>query len=194
MASKEQAILEALEISKEEMIEKIVDRAVTRLFTSTSVDEDGDAYDCSSAFKTTLDKYIKDRIQAEIEKIGEIHVAPKLHELIEGVTFQETNKWGEPKKEPLTLKEYLIGAAERYMTEEVDFKGKTREQDSYNWSRYGTRISYMINEYLGFHIEKMMKESLETANKALVGGLEKACKIQLEDLSKKIKVAVSTGR
>jgi len=75
--------------------------------------------------------------------------------------------------------------------EPVSYDGKSKSPDNYGWSPRSTRIVYLINSHLQYSIETAMKNALATANKSIVGGLEAAVKIALQDAQAKIKVTAS---
>lgn len=133
------------------------------------------------------EEYLK-QIKDGVDKAARESIAPRVQELLDKTTFQETNRWGESAKPVLTMKEFLVQTAERWMTEQVNYQGKTQAQESYNWSKNGTRISYMIHEHLQYHITNSVKAALSDINSKISTGLSDAVKIQIEECLKKLSV------
>jgi hypothetical protein len=185
--------LEALGISKEELTNKLLDRLVEDFTTEPAWDhEDGAEYRKRSTMSEQITKQIKAHIDAEVQRLGDQHVLPRVTEIIEGLVIQTTNSYGEKRGEPVTFIEYLISAADAYMREDVDYNGKPRARDSYNWSKHSTRITYMVDKHLQYSIEIAMKKALADANSAIVGGLEAAVKHALKVSTEKLSVTVKT--
>lgn len=184
--------LAALGISREDLINRIVDKAAEDLFTEVNIDEDGDEWRAKSAVAKQLDALIKQRIDERVTALADAHVLPNVTAYIETLTLQETNRWGEKTGQKLTFIEYLAERADAYMREDVNFQGKTKDQDSYNWRKNTTRIAYMVHEHLQYSIESAMKQALATANSSIVGGLEAAVKTSLGNVLEKLKVEVKT--
>ena len=189
------AELEKLGITKDQIIDRIIDRAADRLLVThcTGADEDGRAcaWDDNSPLAIELKKVFKARVDTALADVVDRHILPNVARYIENVTLQATNKWGEKKGESLTFLEYLTQRAEAYLIEEVDFQGKSRDQDSYNWKGTQTRITHMVHKHLHFSIEQAMETALKTANSAIVGGIEQAVKIKLAEVSEKLKMSVN---
>ena len=69
--------------------------------------------------------------------------------------------------EALTFAEYLVHRAERYIAEEVDYQGKPKSVDSYQWRAHSTRIVHMIHEHLNFRISSAIEGAMKDANKSI---------------------------
>jgi hypothetical protein len=168
--------LEALGLDEEHLLDLVVDRISDSLL---------------SEFNGRLNTAISSRINKAVEKIADEHILPKVNQMVEEVTLQATNKWGEAKGEPLTFVEYLVERAENYIREEVNYEGKTKEEvNTYGWKGSQTRIAYMIHKYLQYSIERAMKEALRDIDSALVEGIEETVKIKLAEIQKAIKISV----
>ena len=181
-----------LGFTKAELQDRIVNKAVETLLTGVGWDEDGDEGKVDSALKKKLDKEVRERIDAAVENLAAKHILPGVTKYIENLCLEETNKWGEKKGTKLTFIEYLVARADFWMREEVNFQGKTREQDSYSWQASGTRIARMVHEHLHYSIESAMKKALENANSSIKGGLEAAVKVALENAQNALKINVTT--
>lgn len=171
--------LESLGLTKKEIIDLVVERLVESV-----VDEEGDI---SSQIQTEYKKRIKD----SVFKIADEQVSPKVEELLAATTFQETNRWGESSNAKMTMKEYLIKSAEEWMTEKVNYAGKSKGEDSYSWIPHGTRISHMIHEHLQYHIESSVKSALKDINSKIAVGIQECVKIQIKETLDKLTVTAS---
>jgi hypothetical protein len=185
--------LEAIGMTKQELQTRVVDRICGRILESTGCDEDG--YEGESAFAKKMAKAVQERIDAAVEKIADTHVLPSIAAHIEALTLQETNKWGEKSGKPITFVEYLIQRAGEYMTEEVNFEGKTKtENRGYSWVKSQTRVAHMIHQHLHYNIESAMKDALLNVNGKIVQGLAETCRIKLKEIMDGLKVEVHPKR
>lgn len=184
--------IEDLGLSQERLRELIVNQAVDDLLSSKTWDEDGNEHDTSSHLARQIDSMVKERIDEKIAELGDKYVLPKVGEAIESIVLQETTQWGEKKGEPVSFIEYLLKRADHYMQEPVNHNGKTKKEDSYSWrsNTTTTRIAYMIDKHLQYSISTAMEKAMKSANESIVGGLEKAIKIQLSQIHQKLKVNV----
>lgn len=186
--------LELLGFTKEELQERVIETMCDRLLAGTAIDEDGTPYTEDSEFKRKLDKAIHTHIDGAIAKLAETHVLPQIVNMVETITLQQTNRWGEKRGEALSFVEYLTKRADLYLREETDYEGYTKEErrDSYGWKAAGTRVSCLINKHLQYAIQVAMAEALKNANHAIVGGLEQAVKIKLGEVAAALKVEIKT--
>ncbi|MFN4017662.1 MAG: hypothetical protein ACK4JB_20145 [Reyranella sp.] len=179
--------LEALGLKAEDIADRVVDRIAEQMLTKIDYDEDERPHHNPSPFRAALQQRIKDRIDRSIDEIAAKHVLPNITEYLEGLCLQETNRWGEKTGKPLTFIEYLAQRADAYMKEEVNYSGKTKEEDSYSWRKNTTRVSYLIHQHLQFSIEKAMKAALRNANNSIIGGIQKAVEVSLSSLKIEMK-------
>jgi hypothetical protein len=189
--------LETLGFTKDELSERVVERICEQLLTTTYYDEDDeDGEPCTreSQVSRSLKELVKTRLDAKVAEIAEKHVLPKIDAMVEDLSLQETNKWGEKKGSPVTFIEYLVERAERYLTEEVNYDGKSRkEADSYSFRAYGTRVSQLVHKQLDFEIKIAMEQAVKTVNHNLKEGLAKTVQIKLEEIAKALKVEIKTA-
>lgn len=184
-------LLEEIGLTKEEIQERVVDRLVERLMTDYSSGDDGRAWSRSSEFAVALEDAVKNRVDIAVNELADKHVLPNVTDYIEKLTLRETNKWGEPKGEPVTFVEYLTQRAERYMTEEVNYEGKSKEENVYeSWSKSQTRIAHLIHKHLHYSIETMVKNALASANNAIASGIAETVKIKLKEVTDKLRLTV----
>jgi hypothetical protein len=185
--------LEALGITKEELQARVIERAVQRIFETTSLDEDGDEFVESSAFAGRLEKAVKAAIDNKVADLAEKHVLPLTASVIENLTLQQTNRWGEKTGAPVTFIEYLIQRAEHYLREDVNYEGKSKDEaGSYSWNKSQTRLTYLVNQHLHYSIDTAMKQAIANANAVIVGGIQETVKIKLGEIAQQLKVEVKT--
>jgi len=186
--------LESLGIAKEEIIERVVSRAVEQLLAENAYDEDGDEHAMPSKFATLMKKRIMERVDRAIDEIAGRNVLPNVTAYVENLVLQETNKWGEKQGKTLTFTEYLVARAEAYITEHVNYEGKNQaENGSYSWSKHTTRIAYLVNKHLNYTISSSVESALKAANSKIAGGIEGAVKIALEQALSKLRVKTETS-
>jgi hypothetical protein len=182
--------LEALGFTKDDLQERVIERLCEQILAGKQYDEDGNEEYDDSQFKKKLEERLRSHITETVNAIAEKHVLPNVTSYIENLVLQTTNKWGEKQGTPVTFIEYLVQRAEAYIQEDVNHEGKSKDQESYSWSKRSTRITYLINAHLQYSIQTAMQQALQTANSAIAGGIEKAVKIKLEEVVNSLKVGV----
>lgn len=184
--------LHELGFTKEELQQRVVDQLVQQLTETATLDEDGEPDFEDSAMYRRLNQAVKSHIDLRVSEIAEKHVLPRISEIIENLCLQETNRWGEKTGKKLTFIEYLVERAERYIQEEVNHSGKTKEQEGYGWNKQSTRIVYLIHEHLQYSIRRAMEEALGLATSSVKKGLEEAVKIAIDNIKVTVKTDVKT--
>ena len=162
----------------------VLNRLVERMCETYSSGDD----EFKDQFESQVQKVVKDTINSRIDAAMQTHIVPRVTEMVDGICLTETNRWGEAKGNPVTFVEYLTGRVDAYIREEVNYKGKAQNEDSYNWSKSTTRIAYMINEHLQYHISQAMTKALGDATSSIRKGLEGAVKVALDQ----VKIIVNT--
>jgi hypothetical protein len=186
--------LETLGISSDALTDKLVEKLAERLLETSGYDEESGDWRGSGAMAKRVNELVKAKVDAAVNDIAEKHIQPLVSGLVENVVFQETNTWGEPKKPPMSFKEYLAFKAENWLREQVNYQGKSKgEGDSYNWSAKNTRIGHMVHEHLDHHIKSALTKAFESLNAQVAGGLEQAVKMQLAGVLSALKVDVKTS-
>ena len=138
---------------------------------------------------------MKDKIEELVASMVAAHVGPRIEQAVESLVLQETNKWGEANKPPMTCREFLLARAENYLTEKVSYEGKSKEESQvYSWSPSQTRITHMIDRHLHYNSEAALKGALATFNKELSGGLTETVRMKFEELAGNMKISVGLGR
>lgn len=189
----EKATLELIGMTKDELRDRVVGTIVHEMLHKRCTDEDG-GYEGQSDFRKVLDKQIKQSIDDTVSAIAEAHVMPVVADRIENVVLQRTTEWGEKKGEPQTFIEYLLHRADSYMTEPVASDGKPKKKGDSYWKAAGTRIEYLIDSHLHSTIAHAMKEALKNANSSIVGGIEAAVKVKLQEIAEGMKCEVKMPR
>ena len=182
--------VEQLGLTEDELRDRVVAKLVENLMSQKYSDEDGNDADGDSPFARNIRDLVLRAANVKVEALFEANVTPKVNELISGLVIQKTNSYGEPKGEPTTFVEYLIKRVEEYITETVNYSGKSRSQDSYNWAGSQTRIAWMIDQHLQYSIKTALDRSLADLNSAMAKGLAETVKLQLAEALKRLKVDV----
>lgn len=194
-ASANQIDLAALGLDAQKLTDLIIDRVVERLFRDRpAFDSDGDEYDVPNDFVKRIEAAVEKAINAKVEQIADRFVIPKVGELIENWKLQATSSWGEPKGEAISFTEYLVQRAERWVTEPVNYEGKNKAEgrDSYNWHGSQSRLAWMIDKHLQYHISSAMQRALATVTESLGKSISDTVRLQLDEAAQKLKVTVAT--
>lgn len=183
--------IEALGFTKEELQERLIEHIADRVMRSRGYDEDGDEVTLPSDLERRLKDAVTARIDSAVAKIAETHILPNAEHYIENITFQATNKWGEKQAASMTYREYLAKKAEEYLTEQVNYDGKSKAEDSYNFRGVQSRISHMVHRHLHYEIEKIMKAVVADENSKIAGGIQEAVKLKLGEILAGLKVNIA---
>lgn len=189
--------MESIGLTKEELQERVIEALVGNILRGNAYDPDTeDEVLVDSDFKRRIDEKIKAAVETKINAMFEAHVLPNVAQYIDNLTLQERTKWGEKKGQPMSFVEYLVSRAEHYITEEVNYEGKSREDGGYSWSKHSTRITHLIHEHLKYEIQTAMNTALKEANKTFATGLQRAVNIALNEAIANTKVVadVKQGR
>jgi hypothetical protein len=174
-----------LGITPEDLREQIIERAAQKVLESY---ED----DYSERIIALLQKTVRNDIDSAVTKLIGDTIEPKVIELVENMTFQKTNGYGEPKAPPETWREYLERRATEWLGEAVNYEGKTQSQNQFgSWSKHSTRVTFIVEKHLQYEISRQLTEAVKVANERIVGGLQEAVKIALADIGAKLKVQVA---
>lgn len=183
--------LEALGLTNDEIANRIVDRYVEQLRTEHVFDEDGERFPAATTFDKEVRKRLTAAIDAKVAEIAETHVLPKVSGLFENLVLQTTNKWGERTGAPVTFVEYITQRAETWMTEKVDYQGRSEDEAGrYSWTGTQTRVAHMIHQHLHHTIERGMKDALSQLNSIVSGGIAETVKLKLGEVLAQLKLDV----
>jgi hypothetical protein len=157
--------------------------------------------DCESAIESDFSKGIKravlSKVEAKISEIAERDILPKVGDFIENLVLQETNSWGEKKREPISFIEYLVRRAENYIREEVNYEGVSEahaKAKGNSWYQSGkqTRLAYMVDRHIKHNIRVAMTDAVQNLNDTIVPALADTCRMKLAELSTILKVSCET--
>lgn len=186
-----EATLALIGMTREEFREVIIDRAVSNIDRYFGNEDWAD----TGGHKHSITAHIRGTVQKCVDAYMVKNIDPIVKEKIETIVFEATNRWGEriegaPKK---TFREFLIDRAEKFLREEVDYEGKTREDKhgSY-WTKSQSRVSHLVHQYLHYKVESAMKDAVKNANTVIVAGIEETVRIKLAEVAAALKVEVKT--
>jgi len=187
--------IKELGFTHEELQDRVIERICEKVLKEQAF-YDGEEYLNDSPFGKKLKEFVKQYVDEKINSIATNHILPNVSGYIENLTLAETNRWGEKKGEPYTFIEYLVSRAEHYMTERVDFEGKSqKEKSSYSsWNGTQTRLAHMVNKHLHYSIESAMKNAIKNANDVIVNGIAETVKLKLREVADSLKMSVNIKR
>ncbi len=187
-------ILEALGISPEELGNRVVDQCVYELLNSTGFNPDTEEETrYESRFKREIEARIKSAVDEKIAAIAAAHLVPRVGEMIEKADMRQTSIYGEPKGPPMTFKEYIAHRAEAYMSEDVNYNGKSKAEDGndFNWRSNGPRLTVLMRNYIRETLEKHAKSAITDVNKVIAKNIDKAARDAITAAASSLKVSVS---
>lgn len=185
--------LKALGISPEELGNRVVEQCVEALLSGSGFDPDTEQETrYETRFKREIEARIKSAVDSKIAALAAEHLIPRVGEMIEKADMRETNKWGESVKEPMTFKEYIAHRAEAYMSEDVNYEGKSKEEkgDSYNWKSCGPRLSVLMRNYIRETMEAHAKAAVTDINQVIAKNIQKAATDAITAATSAMKVTV----
>jgi len=185
-------LIEALGLTKEELCSRVVDKIADDLMNASGCDDEDRTYRFDSEIVKQLKERIEQAVTERVETYGKLHVEPNIIAFIEGMSLEQTNEWGERKKDavPMSFKEYMVKKAEEYVNEKVDFQGKTKDEDSYSWKGCQTRLAHMMHQHLHYHIENAVKTAVKSVNESIGKSIAETVKMKMDEITKGFKVAV----
>jgi hypothetical protein len=132
-------------------------------------------------------------VDEKIAALAAVHLIPRVGEMIEKADMRQTNRYGEPKSPPMTFKEYIAHRAEVYMSEDVNYHGKSKAEDGdgYNWRSEGPRLTVLMRGYIRDTLEKHAKEAVTDVNKVIAKNIETAARQAITAAAASLKVAVT---
>ena len=186
--------LEALGLNPSDLQDRVVDQAVHTLLYSTGFNPDTEQeVTYESQFKRAIEAKIQRAVDQKIAEIAAEQIMPRVGEMIEKANMMQTNRYGEPKGEPMTFKEYIAYRAEEYMSEDVNLLGRSKRvvSDSYNWRSQGPRLTVLMRNYVKDSMEAAAKSAVTDINKVIAKNIEKAAKDAIAATAANIKVSVT---
>lgn len=190
--------LKALGISPEELGQRIVDQAVEALLNTTGFNPDTEEEThYESRFKREIEARVQKVVDQKIAALAAVHILPRVGEMIEQADMRRTNGYGEAKSPPMTFKEYIAYRAEVYMTEDVDYHGKSkadleaRNESTYNWRSCGPRLTVLMRNYIRDSLEKQATAAITDVNKVIAKNIEQAARDAITAAAGALKVSVA---
>lgn len=175
--------LSAIGMTQEEAQERLIVKLVERFCGLANREEGGYVED---RIWNTFNEQSQKMLNNIIVKLVEEKVAPILVEKVDTLILQPTNRWGEKKKEQLSLVEYLTQVGAEYLTEEVN-----KEGDKKGYGDKQPRICQLLHSGLQKDIQDAVKNCVIGINKTLAETITEVIKNQLEQMLKTVKVAVT---
>jgi hypothetical protein len=186
--------LESLGLSKEEITERLIAKMADEILRTVNADEDGHPWPADTAVTRRLQDMVSKRLDEFVSTVGEERLLPLINGMVENLVLQTTNKWGEKTGAPVTFTEYMVKKAEEWITEKVNYEGKSQsDAGGYSWSGTQTRVAHMIHKHLHYQIETAMKQALADANNAIAKGLHETVRLKINEVTAKLKVEVKTS-
>jgi hypothetical protein len=182
--------LQELGFTKEELEQKVIQKIADDLLLEYGYESEtgADTVD-DSHLKRKFHEIIKKHVDRQINKMAEEYVVPHVREIIESVSLQQTNQWGEKKGEDKTFKEYLTESAQAYLSQPVDFQGDA--SSSYS-QKNQTRLVHLVHQHLHYAIESAMKDAVDQVKKQIGPALEATVKLKLGEIANSLKVQLAT--
>jgi len=180
-------------MTQDELQERVVAKIVEDLLqTWTTDDDDGGDYQVASKLRTGLEAGVREAIDAKVNTVCERHIVPMVEQMVDTITIQPTNRYGEPKSEPLTFIEYITKMGREWLLQSVDYQGCAvgdRDYSSGN-GKNPTRLQKIV----GDKVEKAIGETLTDATKAVkdtfVPMLETVVRDKLAEISTSLNIGI----
>lgn len=120
---------------------------------------------------THLRRHFNKMFAGAASAMGTQVVQPILQEMIAKKVFQHTNQWGEPKGESKTCMEFLEAHCKSYLLEEVDAKGRSKDEcnqwDGRDWKKAGQRLDVLIKKECDDRVRDVVRDATVAAAKAV---------------------------
>jgi len=121
---------------------------------------------------THLRKHFVKEFSGAVEKMSTEVVEPILRQMITEKVFKKTNSWGERiSGETLTVMEFLEKQCKEYLLQDVNEKGKAKDEcgdyDSRNWKNAGKRIDVMVESEVSSRISEAVQLASQASLKAV---------------------------
>ena len=182
--------LQELGFTKEELEQKVIQKIADDLLLEYGYDSETGATEADhSPLARKFHEIIKKHVDRQINKMAEEYVVPRVREIIESVSLQQTNQWGEKQGTSKTFVEYLTESAQAYLMQPVDYEGKP---DSGYSNKNQTRLVHLVHKHLHYSIENAMKAAVEQVKAAIGPALQKTCELKLNEIASSLKVSLVT--
>lgn len=189
--------LSSIGITEEEIQNRVVASLVEGLMNKSYYDyEEGQEIQAYSEFGKRLNAALKSAIDAKFDALVESQIQPLIAAKVDALVIQQTNQWGEKKKEPVTFLEYLVDRADKFMVEPVDSKGRTREEcerarDSFYQSGTNNRLAAAVDKAIGAHLQNCVNAVVKEAQSKVQTSLSEVLQTALSEAQKNLKVTIT---
>lgn len=184
---------EQLGITPDDIADRVATKIATTMLASFTDDFDDDTgepikTETPTKFRSLVQARVNAKVSAAVDAITERVLGNALETKITALRFPQTNSYGEPKAEPLTLLEFIAKRADTYLSEQVDHEG--RSGGAMYGSARNPRVVWMLEKYLASRIKDSMDTALRAANAQIVGGIEATVKANLKDIADRLSAKV----
>lgn len=176
--------LEELGLTKEKLTNMLLEQLVDKFLEDASTLE--------KKFDETVKKHIEEEVTEIFDNRFEGITSNLFKEYLDNFRFTQTNKWGETKKPPMTVTEFLENRAGEYLGEKVNSDGLTEEQcrrKSRIFQPIGSRLMWAIDKYLESQLQDHLKRLLSEANSQIAEGLKTAINEQMKIVLSRLKIS-----
>lgn len=180
-----------LGITSEELTDRIVDQAVSQLLEHTAWDPDGDEHTSPSELGKRLQATVRERLDAQFDEFAQSVIQPSVEQMLERMVFPSTNRYGEPKAPPQTLREHLAARADAWLGEEVDREGRSFEEarrQGRGWDKSTKRIQWVISQHLDAELRAAFNKIMASATGELLRAIEATAKERLASIASTLKL------
>ena len=161
--------LAALGITPEKLEQQIVNEAVDYILSGS------EPYAGREALTHQAKEIIAAQFERQFAEFADKHVLPRIGEMIEAMEFKTTNRYGEAKAHPMTVREYIDHKVSAYLTEEVNDQGQTKgNRGGFTFVSQGTRLAVAIDKHIRYHLDAEIKKAFTDVNKAAAEEIVKA--------------------
>lgn len=134
-----------------------------------------------SDFAGQIQEIASEEARRQIRSVLEKRIAGEVPPYLEGLTFTPTNTWGEKKGEPETLREHVQRVVRTWLDEPMNYQGKTKKEDTYNWRADTTRGAWLVGEHIQYAMKAAIDTVMKDAKAQLGKSLEDAFKLKLTE-------------
>ena len=135
---------------------------------------------------------MKKQIDDALNDFAARFVVPGISKYLETLLLQPTSSYGERKGDPKTFLEYLTKRAGEWLSDKVNEKGKTREEDGYSWKEWGTRGAWLVDGQLKGRITDLIVGGVNDTHAAVANAVLEQVKTALARTVTSIQVTTKT--
>lgn len=158
-----------LQIDQKALEQQIIDQAVAEITESVLNGHDFDA-----RLTDVMERKTREHCDAVVE--------PIIESGIKEFIIAHTNRHGEKTGEPTTFTEYLVGIAERYLMQTVDYEGKPTKKGDFAYKSNQTRLTHAIQKRLHYRVEDAMKDAVKQVHETIGPAIAKTVELQVKQV------------